>query len=243
MENKKHEILERNIPILPKRFRPNDRWRVLLQKNKFYTAKIHNWIYKEVMLILNVLPLSSNAKYELFVYLSNKNITSYNELCAILYDIVCRRDLPITTADFLNVLQDDRKYKFKLCTKIEKMSSVRKYYWYINKLTEKAKKILNLSHEEAQRIYKIVLNYYNLIRFKMLKSSNPINLIQTLIYYTVREKIQPNQQKFNKRNFGMTNFVFTTYLVRFLIEIKQKNLDCNFFEKLEISKRNKGLVF
>ena len=76
----------------------------------------------------------------------------------------------------------------------------------------------------------------------MLKSSNPIHLIQNLVYYTVREKLQPNQQHFSKRNFEIMNYSYTNSLVKYLKEIKDLKLDSCFIEKLEISKRNKRLI-
>ncbi len=221
-------------------FSPHKNWKRLLQTNTNFTAEMSSFIHIEILNILNLLPFSSKTKKDLYNYIIKKKIKSYDEVCKIFYTLICKLDLPIITKDFIKILHYGRKDKYKPLTKlknIKNITNIRKYYWYIGKQVEKAKEILNLSNEEAQDIYKIVLNYYNLIRFKMLKTSNPISLIQNLIYYTIREIIQPNQKTFNKRNFEIINILYmSTTLINYFKEIKAKELDSCFIEKLTFNK-------
>jgi hypothetical protein len=242
------EIMKRFTPIKTAKYNKTGKyhkseaeWNRLLQLNSRLTTDISHFLYKEIIILLNMLPLSSEIKKNIHNYLIKKNLKSYRELIDAFYRLICIHDLPLTSVEFLEILQIGREYKFKPLTKLSNMESTRKYYWYITKQIEKAKKILNFSNEDTQRIYKIVLNYYNLIRFKMLKSSNPIYLIQNLVYYTIREKLQPNQHNFSKRNFEVQNSSFMTSIIKFLQEIKNLKLDSNFSEKLKISKRNAKL--
>ena len=170
----------------------------------------------------------------------NKKFKSQDEIREEFYNLICIYDLPITSSEFIEMLNTDRTQKFKPLTKLQN-TKIRKYYWYITKQIEKARKMLNFSYEESQQAYKIVFNYYNLIRFKMLKSTNPTHLIHNLVYYTIRERLQPNQRHFNKTNFKIKNFSYITYLIRYLKEIKTSGLDSHFVETLNISKRNKKL--
>lgn len=218
----------------------NHKWNRLSKLNKIFVVNKNHFLYKEVLCILNLLPLSSEVKKNLHNYIIRKKLTSYKEVCKTFYKLIYTLDLPLTSTEFIEILHIvGRKHKYKPLTKLQNIESVRKYYWYITKMVEKAKKMLNFSPEDAQTIFLIVFNYYNLIRFKMLKSPNPIYLIQNLVYYTIREKYHPVQTKFNKRNFEIMNLSFLTYLIRYLKEIKKSNLDSCFPEKLVISKRNK----
>ena len=237
-----HEANERNMSTTrPKFMRYNKDWKRLSNLNKNLTTAIPNHIYREILTVINALPLSSVVKKNLHNYMTSMKIRSYDEVCKTFYNLICKHDLPITTSDFIDILQSGKKYRYKLLTKLRNVSNVRRYYWYINKEVQKAKELIELSNEESQDIYKIVLNYYNLIRFKMLKTSNPISLIQNLVYYTIREIFRPNQKVFNKRVFGLTNVSYITTLVRYLKEIRIRDLDSQFSERLLISKRNKRL--
>jgi len=185
-EHKKHEFGLRQRAIVMSNYTHNTHWRRLLRLNNNSNAIMPSFIYKEVLAILNLLPIAPTLKRDFHTYITNMKIKSYDELCKVFYDLVCKHDLPITTADFIKTLRTGRKHDYKLLTKLKSVEYIRKYYWYINKLMHKAKELLNLSNEETQHIYKIVFNYYNLIRFRMYKSSNPVYLIQNLIYYTIR---------------------------------------------------------
>ena len=240
--DKIHEAINRIKPIQIGKYQTNDKWKKLIRTNKKYTVNKSPYLTEEILEILNQLPLSSEVKGNLYSYLMRKKFKYLNEVWKNFYKLICINDLPITTTEFLKILQNGKRYKVKPFKKLQKVENGRKYYWYITKQLNKAQKILGFSPEEARKIYKIVFNYYNLIRFKMLKSSNPIHLIQNLVYYTVREKLQPNQQHFSKRNFEIINYSYTNSLVKYLKEIKDLKLDSCFIEKLEISKRNKRLI-
>lgn len=222
----------------------NKNWYYLLKINKIYTSnKSHT--HTEIKYILNQFPLNDKRKTNLYQYLMSKNLKSNKEVWESFYKIICILDLPITTKEYIGILKKERNRRrvftpltFNSNTFNTKSISVRKYYWYISKCINKAQKLLNLSHEEEQDIYKIVFNYYNLIRFRMLKSLNPIHLIQNLVYYTIRQQYQPNQQKFSKKNFGLQNLTYIAKLVNFLKEIKDMNLDSKIPTKLTINARN-----
>lgn len=217
------------------------KWKHLMRMNKIYGKKKTHYLAKEIFKILNQFHLSHKVKGNIYSYMMGKSFSSYNEVCKTFYELICVNDLPITSKEFIKILQAEKKTKFKMFTVLNGVENARKYHWYISKQIEKAKEILNFSHEEGQEIYKIVLNYYNLIRFKLLKSSNPTYLIHNLVYYTVRNKLQPNQQHFGKRIFGLKDFSYVNRLVKCLEEIKDKKLDSLFTEKLEINCRNKRL--
>jgi hypothetical protein len=234
------EVINRSQPIQTPSYKINDKWKKLMRVNQIFAVEKSSYLTDEILKILNQLPLSSEVKGNLHNYLMKKRFKSYNEVCKAFYKLICINDLPLTTVEFIEILQTERKYKVKILTKL-KGESVRKYYWYITKQIEKAREILNFSPEESQQIFKIVFNYYNLIRFKMLKASNPTHLIQNLVYYTIRDKLRPNQQHFSKRNFELKDYSYISRLVRILKKIKDLGLDSCFVEKLEISNRNKRL--
>jgi len=241
-EQEKRDTYNRSVPIQTKGFKPNYKWNRLLQINKRSSTKLSPFVYSEILCILNLLPLSPKVKKSLYNYILKRKITTYIGVCKTFYKLICKLDLPLTTTEYIKILKIGRKHRFKPLSNFKNMESLRKYYWYINRQIEKAKQILNFSPEEKEIIYKIVLNYYNLIRFKMLKSSNPIYLIQNLVYYTIRDKLEPIQTKFNKKNFGIRNISYITTLVKYLKEVKDLKLDSIFTEKLKINKRNKNLV-
>ena len=220
-----------------KRKLKNSKWKRYLHINNRYLTNTSHLIHRKILDTLNIIPLSSKTKKKLYKYMINKKFKSSSEINEAFYNIICIHDFPITSTEFINMLNIDKTQKFKPLTKL-KNTNVRKYYWYITKQIEKARKMLNFSYEESQQVYKIVFNYYNLIRFKMLKSTNPIHLIHNLVYYTIREKLQPNQRHFNKINFEIINLSYITYLIGYLREIKISGLDSNFIETLQISKRN-----
>ncbi len=234
-------VFDRDTPKEEKYFM-NGKWKKLLRKNKIYTMPFYYHAYTEILFIMNLLPFSNKIKIKLREYMINKKLTSCDAVIKNFYNMICRLDLPITSAEFLKILKNNKKQSFKPLTKLRKIENVRKYYWYINKQIEQAQKILDFSHIERQELYKIVLNYYNLIRFKMCKSSNPIYLIENLIYYAVREKLRPLQTHFNKTNFKIQNPSYITTLVKYLKEIKNNNLDSTFSKTLEISQRNQNLA-
>jgi len=234
-------VFDRNKPKEEKYFM-NNKWKNLLRKNNIYTMPFYYHAYTEILFIVNLLPFPDKMKKNLREYMISKKFKSCNDVIKNFYKLICKLDLPITSAEFLEILKSNKKQGFKPLTKLRNVENVRKYYWYINKQIEQARKILNFSNTEKQELYKIVLNYYNLIRFKMCKSSNPIYLIENLIYYTIREKLRPLQTHFNKNNFKIQNPSYITTLVKFLKEIKKNNLDSSFSETLEISQRNKKLA-
>lgn len=235
-----HDVYKRNeireISKKTKGLKKN--WYYLLRINKMYIrSKSH--VYVEVLYILNQLPFTPKIKKDLYQYIISKNFKSYKDVWNAFYKIICDLDLPITTVEYIKILNAKRKKAYNPFTKNNiNTVKVRKYYWYITKSIEKARKILDFSHEQAHDLYKIVFNYYNLIRFGMFKSTNPINLIQNLVYYTIREILKPNQQVFNKNNFGLLTLCYITQLVKYIIEIKELNLDSEFSKKLTINARN-----
>jgi len=237
-----YEIMKRFTPIQTVKDKKLDvKWKRLLQLNSRLTLDMNHHLYIEILTILNLLPLSSGIKKQLHSYMINKNFKSYKQVYETFYKLICIHDFPLTSTEFLKILNTGKKNRYKPLTKIQNVESVRKYYWYITEQIEKARKILDFSHEDGQRIYKIVFDYYNLIRFKMLKALNPTYLIHNLIYYTIREKLRPNQSRFNKRNFEIVNTSFISTLIRCLKEIKVSKTDSKFAEKLKISKRNMKL--
>ena len=245
-EDQTYELLSRSTP--PRFFRvknqfnykTNRKWERLLTVDRNFTTGISGHLFNEVLSILQLLPLTPERKNDVYNYILNKKFTSYQEVCEAFYKLLHIHDLPLTTKEFLEILKNGRKHDYKLLTRIKDNTKIiRKYYWYISKQMEIARKILNFSYEESQEIYKIVFDYYNLIRFKMFKASNPTTLIKNLIYYTIRERMQPNQHIFSKDSFGLKNLSFIQSIIRYLKEIKKLKLDKNFVEKLEISIRNK----
>lgn len=240
-KNQINEIKNRTLPIPIIKKHINNKWKRLLRMSTIFTATKSHSVYNEILCLINLLPLSSKIKMNLSEFIMKKNLRTTNEIYETVYKVICTLDLPITTTEYLEILHIDKSHRYKPLTKIDNIENIRKYYWYITKSVEKAKKLLNFSPEEAEKIEKITFNYYNLIRFKMLKSPNPIYLIQNLVYYTIREKLKPVQTQFNKTNFEITNFSFMSSLIKYLVEIKKSNLDSCFFEKLEISERNKQL--
>jgi len=235
-----YETINRELYKQPIKKIKDNKWKTLLYRSHLFLNETPHFLHKKILEILNILPLSLKAKKNLYIYIISKKYKSYNEIRKAFYNIICIHDLPITSKKFVKILNTDTVQKFKPLTKLRN-TSVRKYYWYISKQIENARKIINFSYEESQDIYKIVFDYYNLIRFKMLKSPNPIYLIHNLVYYTIREKIQPNQQHFNKNNFKIKDLAFITSLIKILKEIKSKNLDSNFIETLQVKNRFKFL--
>ncbi len=213
-------------------------WYNLLKINRRFSKDNSSYVNTEITYIFNQLPFSSEVKNKLHTYLRNKKLTSYKEVWDTIYKIICVLDLPLTTTDFLKILNTDRKRKKTFKPLTTHNESIRKYYWYISKSIEKARKIMGFSHEQGQELYKLVYNYYNLIRFRLLKSANPILLIQNLTYYAIRDKLKPNQQVFNKNNFGISSFCFISRLVGYLKEIKELKLDFTLSQKLSINARN-----
>ena len=240
-----HDVIIRILPIhhysKNTNYSFNRKWKHLMRMNKIYGNKTNRYINEEILKILNLFPLSHEVKGNIYSYMMGKEFSSYNEVCKTFYELICVNDLPITSKEFIKILQAEKKTKFKLLTKLNGVENARKYYWYITKQIEKARNILNFSHEEGQEIYKIVLDYYNLIRFKLLKSANPTYLIHNLVYYTVRERLHPNQQCFSKKSFEIENCSFVNRLVKYLKELKRLNLDSHLPIKLNISSRNKRL--
>jgi hypothetical protein len=237
------EVFHRSEGITTKNMSLNGNWRRLLNMNLKYVKSKYTYVNNEIIHILNQLPFSVSVRKDLYTYIMSKKLTSFIEVWDTFYKVICVQDLPITTEEYIDILNSERQRKkaLKMFKPIHKVESIRKYYWYITKCIEKARKILDFPYEEGQDLYKIVFNYYNLIRFKMLKSTNPIRLIENLVYYAVRDKLEPNQQVFNKTNFGLSTFCYITQLIKYLKEVKQNKLDAPLSLKLRINARNMKL--
>ena len=240
-KDRKNDAFSRNQPVpVPIKIHFNSKWYRLLNINSKYGKSKFIYVNDEVLCIVNQLPFSVNIRKELYSYIMNKKFTSFKEVWEAFYRIICIRDLPITTKEYISIINSkrNRKKSFKIFKPTHRNESVRKYYWYITKCIKKAQDIIGFSYKEGQDLYKIVFNYYILIRFKMLKSTNPILLIENLVYYTIRDKLKINQQVFNKTNFGLSSFCYITQLVKYLKEIKENNLDSPLSQKLVINTRN-----
>lgn len=165
-----------------------------------------------------------------------KKILQFNKLNKIkdvyraIYEECYKNDFPITSKELIDIFQEFSKNTyFKIFQDTSNLEVIRKYYWLINRTLNKCQ----LSMENHMRCYKMVYNYYNLIRFGMNSGINPILLINTITYFSLKYVDWKNRKTQNF--FGIeSNHPEIVKFKEYMIIIKERNLDKKILDKLVI---------
>jgi len=206
--------------------------------------------YLRLQLILGRLNINPNLKKNITREIESKKPKHITEIYNLLYTITSKQDLPITYTELKEVIDSftDKKTFFKpLQMENLKQLSVRKYYWYISKTIEE--KCDYMTKQEKMKFYRIVKNYYDLIRFKLSYGCNPTILINFLLYKSVNQLLDKrklkNRLKVNSVKDLMTKAVFNNPQINkkktsnsIFLQIKNEKLDKDFEYKIRFFKEN-----
>jgi hypothetical protein len=203
--------------------------------------------YNRLQNILDKLRMSSKQKKDILEEIKKEKPKNIREMINCLYRIIAINDLPYTYKelyDIVNSFTEDRKNFNAFSLNSLKTAKRRTYYWYISKTLED--KCTYLTNEEKMKVYKIVKNYYDLLRFKMNIGSNPIVLLNYLIWQTVKQKISQKELKkrlkrdighfTSRKYFDNPQLASTPRIKETFKQIKDNNLDNSFEEKLLLVK-------
>lgn len=205
-------------------------WNRLLRIDK-YKEKV--FTKSRFYLVLNLLTEYLNdTQIELLKVkvLQFHKLNRIKDVYKAVYEECYKNDFSITSKELTDVFQEFSKNTyFKILQDTSNLEIIRKYYWLINKTLNKCQ----LSMENHMRCYKMVYNYYRLIRFGMNSGINPVLLIKTISYFTLKYVDWENRK--TQEFFGIeSNHPEIAKFKNYMIKIKERNLDKKILDKLEI---------
>jgi len=204
-----------------------------MTNNTFYTLILTRFNF-----ITNL--LNENLSYELIIkmrkFVSLKEPHTYLELYKLMFEYMYDFDIPITTKELTDAIiqtaqtSSFRKTLKRFFKKISNSNKIRTYYWYIVKRLER----LPLDDETKTKFEKIIWFYYNIIRFRLPTSYNPLTLIDYLVFHVVKQYGEHIPDKFTLVGYHECGNFKNQNAKKIFSQITLSRLDVKFKYKLKL---------